>query len=293
MNFTTDEWIIKIPNRLNVSMQSYNILANLQHTILETDERKIILDFSNTVYVSALYMAFFGSLEVLCRKKNQKLVYRLRKDTELYHYFQSSGLYEFMRPRESFVDKNAIPFSLINMEEDSIMSYINRILDLAPVTLNPEARAFLFTNIYEIFSNSSEHSESDCGVFACGHWMQRKKKLAFSVYDMGIGIPGAIRKYKDASMSSEDALRWALKTGNSTKQLNDGVPRGIGLPNILDFINLNKGALYVLSNDIFYSYENGKEHFETFKYSIRGTMISLIIISDDEYIYELKEELQC
>ena len=123
--------------------------------------------------------------------------------------------------------------------------------------------------------------------------MQRKKKLAFSVYDMGIGIPGAIRKYKDASMSSEDALRWALKTGNSTKQLNDGVPRGIGLPNILDFINLNKGALYVLSNDIFYSYENGKEHFETFKYSIRGTMISLIIISDDEYIYELKEELQC
>lgn len=95
MNFTTDEWIIKIPNRLNVSMQSYNILANLQHTILETDERKIILDFSNTVYVSALYMAFLGSLEVLCRKKNQKLVYRLRKDTELYHYFQSSGLYVY------------------------------------------------------------------------------------------------------------------------------------------------------------------------------------------------------
>lgn len=117
-----------------------------------------------------------------------------------------------------------------------------------------------------------------------------QKQLVFSVYDTGIGIPTVIKNHIDLKMNSAEALRWALKTGNSTKQLNDGVPRGVGLPNLLDFISLNNGFLYILSNDVYYSYENGKEQFIPLSHSIVGTMISFIIISDSEHIYKLKEE---
>ena len=60
--------------------------------------------------------------------------------------------------------------------EDSMVEYINKILDLAPIVLSPRAESLLFKNIYEIFSNSSDHSESENGVFACGHWMPSKNQ---------------------------------------------------------------------------------------------------------------------
>ena len=285
-----DEKKLKMPSCLNVNPKSYEILADIQYMILGSEESKIFLDFTETTYVDAIYMAFIGGLMILAQKREKRLVYRLRKNTRLYNYFKNSGLYEFFKKSGSYINKNSIPFSEIHMKEESMVKYINRILELAPITLSPKAESYLFTNIYEIFSNSSDHSESDNGVFACGHWMPVKKQLVFSAYDTGIGIPTVIKNHIDSHMSSADALRWALKIGNSTKQLDDGVPRGVGLPNLLDFINLNNGSLYILSNDIYYSYENGVENFIPLKHSVVGTMISFIIISDDTHIYKLKEE---
>lgn len=280
-----------MPSQLNVSSDSYKKLANIQHRILESEESKIILDFTETNYVDAIYMAFIGGLKVLSEKYSKQLIYRLRPQTKLYNYFKNSGFYEYVvKKEETYINKNSIPFSEIHMDEDYIVEYINRILSLAPITLSSKADEYLFTSIYEIFSNSSDHSESVNGVFACGHWMPQKKQLVFSVYDTGIGIPTVIRNHIDSHMTSADALKWALKINNSTKQLDDGVPRGVGLPNLLDFINSNNGSLYILSNDIYYSYENGSENFIPLEHGIVGTMVSFIIISDNTHIYKLKEE---
>lgn len=280
-----------MPSQLNVSSDSYKKLANIQHRILESEESKIILDFTETNYVDAIYMAFIGGLKVLSEKYSKQLIYRLRPQTKLYNYFKNSGFYEYVvKKEETYINKNSIPFSEIHMDEDYIVEYINRILDLAPITLSSKADEYLFTSIYEIFSNSSDHSESANGVFACGHWMPQKKQLVFSVYDTGIGIPTVIRNHIDSHMTSADALKWALKINNSTKQLDDGVPRGVGLPNLLDFINSNNGSLYILSNDIYYSYENGSENFIPLEHGIVGTMVSFVIISDNTHIYKLKEE---
>ncbi len=281
-----------MPQSINISSNSYENLARLQHLILKSDTSRIILDFLDTQYVDAIYMAFIGGLQPLCNKKHQLLTYRLDPHSKLYRYFKTSGLYEYIKHGKSYTNKNAIPFSEIHMEEDSIIDYINKILDLAPITLSPKASSHLFSVIYEIFSNSSDHSEADNGVFACGHWMPTKNQLVFSVYDTGIGIPGAIKKFINPEMPSDEALKWALKIGNSTKQLKHGVPRGVGLPNLLDFINANNSSFYILSNDIYYSFEKGVEKFTPLKHSIVGTMISFVIISDEKHIYKLKEELE-
>lgn len=292
MIFTeTDEKIFEMPSRLNINPKSYKILANIQHDVLKADSSNIFLNFTETKYVDAIYMAFVDGLKVLSQKEYGKQVtYRLRKRTKLYKYFKNSGLYEYFRKGDSYINNNAIPFSEIHMEEDSMVEYINKILGLAPIILSQRAEALLFRNIYEIFSNSSDHSESKNGVFACGHWMPSKKQLVFSVYDTGIGIPTVIKNHIDPGMSSADALKWALEMNNSTKQLDEGVPRGVGLPNLLDFVKLNNGSLYILSNDIYYSYENGSENFIPLEHGIIGTMISFVIISDNTHIYKLKEE---
>lgn len=280
------EKIFKMPNSLAISCSAYDSLAQLQYNILHCDERKIILDFSHTNFVNAIHMSFIGGLDSLCRIRNKQLIYRINNKSKLYTYIQRSGLYEYLvKPEHSYVNKDAIPFSEIHMDEDSIIDYIDRILKLAPINLSPSAEGYLFKNIYEIFSNASDHSNAIGGVFACGHWMPQQKHLVFSVYDTGIGIPCLINKKINPCLSSIEALKWALETGNSTKQLTDGIPRGIGLSDLLEFVGINEGSLYIQSNDVYYSYENGLEKCVTLSKPIIGTIIGIKIVSDYEHIY--------
>ena len=285
-NNNITEKIFEMPNSLGISHSAYNSLAQLQYNVLHCNERKVILDFRHTNYIDAIHMAFIGGLDSLCRIRNKRLIYRINNQSRLYTYIQRSGLYEYLvKPEHSYINNNAIPFSEIHMDEESIIDYINRILDLAPINLSPSAEGYLFKNIYEIFSNSSDHSEAISGVYACGHWMPQKKHLVFSVYDTGIGIPSLIKRKINPCLSSKEALKWALETGNSTKQLTDGTPRGIGLSDLLEFVGINEGALYIQSNDVYYSYENGSEQFITLSKPIIGTIIGIKIVSDYEHIY--------
>lgn len=104
-----------MPSRLNVSSDSYKKLANIQHKILESEESKIILDFTETNYVDAIYMAFIGGLKVLSEKYSKQLIYRLRPRTKLYNYFKNSGFYEYVvKKEETYINKNSIPFSEIH-----------------------------------------------------------------------------------------------------------------------------------------------------------------------------------
>ena len=81
-----------MPSRLNINPKSYKILANIQHDVLEADSSNIFLNFTETQYVDAIYMAFIGGLKVLSQKEYGKQVtYRLRKRTKLYKYFKNSG----------------------------------------------------------------------------------------------------------------------------------------------------------------------------------------------------------
>ena len=150
--------------------------------------------------------------------------------------------------------------------------------------LSGTAEAILFKNLYEVLINPVDHSGARNGVYTCGHWFPNKKELAFSVYDTGIGIPAHIKSHINNDFTSKEAVEWALVKGNSTKQLDDGTPRGLGLSDLKDFIELNKGTFIIASNDIYYSYNQGV----SCKYLIKpiiGTMVSFIIRNDEEHIY--------
>lgn len=173
------------------------------------------------------------------------------------------------------------------MDDSKIINYIDTILNLAPIQLTDSAKELLFKNIYEIFNNSVEHSDAQKGVYSCGHWMPKKKELVFSVYDTGIGIPALVKSKISTEFTSSQAIDWALTKGNSTKQLKNGIPRGIGLSDLKDFIKLNKGSFSIISNDIYYSYDQ-TDIYQTLGNPIIGTMLSFIIRNDEDHIYFAK-----
>lgn len=282
------EKVISIPQVLSDSPKTYNILADLQYDVINCIEDSIILDFSNCRFSHALFTSFIGALAVLANNRQKKLTYRAKKDTKLYNYIMTSGLYSFLTAdNQNHTNEYSIPFTEIKMNEDSVIDYTNNILSLAPIKLTETAEELLFINIYELFINAYDHSKAMNGVYACGNWMPKRKELVFSVYDTGIGIPALIKEKVDSALSSKDAILWSLTSGNSTKQLVEDTPRGIGLPNFKNFIEINEGYFSIVSNDICYIYNNN-EKFYSIQHPIVGTIISFIIRSDSQHIYTIK-----
>ncbi len=282
------EKIIKIPHVLSQDFDTYDYLAKLQNIIIDCPENKIILDFQNCSFSHAIFTAFIGSLAIWASNFNKVLVYRAGKDSNIYKYFKHSGLYSYITGDSiDYTNGNTIPFRRIDMDDSKIINYIDTILNLAPIQLTDSAKELLFKNIYEIFNNSVEHSDAQKGVYSCGHWMPKKKELVFSVYDTGIGIPALVKSKISTEFTSSQAIDWALTKGNSTKQLKNGIPRGIGLSDLKDFIKLNKGSFSIISNDIYYSYDQ-TDIYQTLGNPIIGTMLSFIIRNDEDHIYFAK-----
>lgn len=280
---------ILFPSSLNNNINTYKFLANIQNELIDSKESNIILDFTNCTFSHAIFTSYIGALAYIGKAFGKNITYKTNKGSLLSEYFRNSGLYDhIMQQPNTRSNPNAIPFISIDMEDDSsIIEYIDNILELAPIRLTDQGREVLFKNIYEIFNNSVDHSRANHGVYACGHWMPKKKYLSFSVYDTGIGIPALIKEKIDNTLSSESALQWALKRGNSTKQLLRGIPRGLGLSDLQEFIRLNDGALNIFSNDIYYQYKN-EISFEHLPFPTMGTFIGITIIADYDHIYTIK-----
>ena len=282
------EKIIQMPKYFHESYKTFIYLSNLQHEIKKSTEDTIVLDFQETNYINAMFTSFIGSLCIWAKSYGKNIVYRMQLETRLYKYIIDSGLYDYVKNKPYSSDNpNSIPFKSIQMDDESIIEYTNSILSHTPVQLTPTADEALFKNIYELFNNALVHSEAKNGIYGCGHWLPNKKELVFSVYDTGIGIPTSIQNKTNTNITSKEAIEWAFSPIHSTMQLINNIPRGVGLSSFLKFIQLNKGFLSIVSNDICYIYNNSaKYHY--LEHPIEGTIISFIIRSDSEHIYDIK-----
>jgi len=119
------------------------------------------------------------------------------------------------------------------------------------------------------------HSKSEEGIICHGYY-KNKKTFTFSIYDLGIGIPQAVRNYKNEELDSEEALKWALKKGNTTQDTD--YPRGMGFTIVEEFRKEFKGKITIITEDILYTVkENGKEKISKLGKKIKGTLFTLKI----------------
>ncbi len=146
-------------------------------------------------------------------------------------------------------------------------------------------------SIFEIFSNAILHSEAELGIFSCGQFFPNRNRLDFTVADLGIGIHQNVKNYTKSNISPEEAINWATKEFNTTKRSNlPGVPGGLGLKLLCEFIDLNRGCIRIVSDSGYWQRAKGKIVTKSLTYSFPGTVVSVEINTADTRIYQFTSE---
>ena len=142
-------------------------------------------------------------------------------------------------------------------------------------------------SIYEIFVNTQIHSETDF-IYTCGQFFPKKHTIEFTVTDTGIGFKNRVNRKFHRNLSSVQAITWAIRDRNSTKQ---GISGGIGLAILREFVTRNEGKIQIISDDGFYQLDSQGEQTRQFSGSFPGTIINMLFRTDDVASYSLISEV--
>lgn len=142
-------------------------------------------------------------------------------------------------------------------------------------------------SLFEIFLNAVEHSYTQEGIFACGQFFPQRRRLHFTIADLGIGIDGNIHKKLQKRLSAEDAIKWAI-SGKTTRRDRSG---GLGLQWIQDFIKLNQGRLIIVSGAGYWELSKGVVSTHALPTPFPGTAVTIVIDTADKNSYCLSSEI--
>lgn len=144
-------------------------------------------------------------------------------------------------------------------------------------------------SIYEIFSNAVIHSRTKLGIFSCGQYFYRDKRLDFSVADLGVGIRRNILERLDLDFPAEQAISWALEGKNTTKA--GPIPGGLGLKLLREFIIKNEGRIQIVSDKGYWELSGGRVKTMAFSEPFPGTVVNIEINTADTKSYRLVSEI--
>lgn len=267
--FDDDTEIINLCNKYYEKKEDIVSMFKIQENILNSKKRKIRINATNCEYISPTCMIILSSVKLISKENSKDIKIVITKKSYFADMLKEYGFIEVNK-----TNKNNIPLNTIYKEEQ-IPNVILQLIELSPLKrLNNIKKANLQSRLYEIPNNSLNHSNSLNGVLYSGYY--KKDGFYFSIYDMGIGIPNSVKKFLNSpNMSSQEALKWALKEGNSTKQSD--YPRGVGFTLLEEFRKNVKGKILIITDNVYYESKNNYSNYTNLSKKVRGTLFTFKI----------------
>lgn len=278
---------IKLVKQYRQSCAAIERLSHIQKQIQDSPAERVIIDVVDTTYIAdglllllavlPDFSAIYGKSIVIRHNLNNKRMVKVLSDSGVLDYYKRDGKIR--------AGRDSIPF----MRTNDLAKYadlVKRIMELAPVQFNEKSYSTMFSKLYEIFINASTHGQNELGTYTYGNL--KKDEFVFTIYDAGIGIKNNVNNFLKKDLSAQQAMEWALKSGNST--LISDYPRGAGFSLLEAFAYKNSGKITLCSDNIICIMENGQRTFRRMKTNIRGTLFIMNIKADSEYVYDMDKE---
>ncbi len=278
--------ILYLPN-LESNFDGFNVLAELHATAQADKFREMEINLSRLTSFDANMCAPLGA--VLAKSADAyKVVSLVNAPPTFQSILERNGFlanFGFAPPAET--NPTSLPYQRFKLTETKLFDdYLAAHLPGKGLPTMTSEFALLFQqSLFEIFANSSWHSDSKLGVFSCGQFFPIHHRVDISLADAGIGIPRKVNEAFGVAIAPVPALRWSLQEGHTTKKGNP--PGGVGLKLLKDFIQINGGCVQIASGGAFWQFNAGKETFSRFTQPFPGTAVNLEVNTDDPRIYHL------
>jgi len=284
--------IIKIP-RLNDGSNDFRKLFEIFDSVKELNEN-IKFDFSLCVFLRPNAVAFLGGLARYI-EYNEGIVsfdWNSCLDEKVIANIRQNGFAKAFGALQEPWTGESIPYREDKVvDANGIMDYLtDGWLKHEWVHMSKRLTDAIAGKMWEIYNNAFEHSETHIGVFSCGQHFKKEENVLFSVVDFGQGIPTKIRNYvanfdpvSAQKLPAEACLRCAFTRGNTTS-IKEGVPRGLGLDLLKEFVQLNEGKLEVYSNEGYVRIDKDGESYQNLQgISFKGTIFHITLRCDEKY----------
>lgn len=268
--------IIYLRGIFNTNFEGIDKLYNVYKALSKYTDTKVHLDFTELEFIDGNLCALLSSMLHQLHESN-----RLTFEAD----FDYVEKYFNVLCRNGFIPVTSagnMPDSTIGLkmfdvtESDKFVDYIeNDLLAHWSMKLTKEEMGKIFDCMIEIFTNVELHAKSK-SFYVCGQYFADDNMLKFTMVDRGRGFLPAIKsKTKGEIKSAYDAIKWALKRSNTTKQ---DAPGGLGLPTLIDYFENSNGSMQIITGNVFWSSENDVKtvNYQNFVNPCVGTMINLL-----------------
>lgn len=278
---------------LNDSIQDFYQLAQLWSQVVNAyNQASFRFDFSSCGFLRPNAVAFLGGLAKLIQYRGGRVWFDTNTiQPAIFNNLSQNGFAHAMGFGYLPWGGNSIPYREdIYENQNAIVQYLKQIwLGRGWVNVSPALANGIAGQMWEIYTNAFEHSQTPIGVFSCGQHFPNIGELILAVADFGVGIPSNVRFHYDTpDIRGGDAMRWAFARGNSTSR-RCNFSRGVGLDLLREFIRLNQGHLEIYSHDGYARVDSQGESYENLPLFFEGTLVIVRLVCDDSF-YRLSNE---
>lgn len=281
--------VIHVP-RINATPSDFADLFSIRAEAggLFTD---VQFDFSNCDFLAPNAVACLGGIARLVDHNGGQAVFNWGSMSPkvLMNLRQNGFAGKFGDPSGQW-DGNSIPYREDGIRDvQGIMEYLTyRWLGKGWVRVPVQVANAIAGQMWEIYGNAFEHSNTQIGVFSCGQYFPQMNELVLTAIDFGQGIPQKIRTFlgqddRAQTLSSSSCLQWAFGRGNSTSV--GKVARGLGLDLLKEFVASNRGKMEVYSNDGYAIIDERGDRYSDRNIGFEGTIV-YITLHCDESLYQ-------
>lgn len=269
-----DKHLISVPRQVENNYEGFHFLSKSYQSIKGIKKCKVTYDFSKTVWFEANLVSVLSTLFEAhrfndCHVELRNVSEKIRK------IFKKNGFYDYYNLGQEFDEfGSTITFKKFDCnDEEGFTHYLDE--EVIPKIQLPlsDIQVRKFKNcLQEVFVNVGLHAHSN-HVFTCGQYYPEKKKVAFTITDIGKTIAYNVRKkMPEKEIVDCDAIDWATQFGNTTKIDGDG---GIGLALIREYLCGN-GKFQIISGNGYWESEEGEVYSRKMNTYFEGTIINIV-----------------
>lgn len=230
--------------------QQYRAALKTKNELYGSSPEKVVIDLSQAEWFTPTFLA---PISEIYNSQGIEIEFEFPSHPGVKTYLDKIGFPNgFANPPDKV--ENSLPLCKMEPEEgpDTFEIVGSKIRKLVKKQIEgtpwEDAQTGVVYPISEIVDNVDYHSDCDLGTLLVQYY-PKKEFLDICVVDDGITIPGSYENYGVEISSDEEALRFALEEGKSTRP-NTGMLRGFGLRTTADMIvNGMRGEILLSSRN--------------------------------------------